>query len=166
MRTIILLDVICFLIVSGQEPCSDGNSIELKNANRSRDSFLEYGGVSYPPDQVYTRNVSGEIKTFGCVCNYKKCFRKCCPLGKVFLKDPDGKKCINSYDVVLAEGLNVSYINNFKRRINLNDTDKYVLFEGLPCGGEVYMEDRGKWFVQEVINLSIIFLNVLILHYT
>lgn len=154
MRTVIFMEVICFLIVNGQEPCSDGNSVELKNAKHSRDSFLEYDGVSYPPDQVYTRNVSGEIKTFGCVCNYKKCFRKCCPLGQVLLKDPYGKKCINSYDVVLAEGLNVSYINNFKRKINVNDTDNYMLLEGFPCGGDVYMEDRGKWFVQEVINLA------------
>ncbi|CAH2095967.1 unnamed protein product [Euphydryas editha] len=153
MRAVIFLELICFLIVNGEEPCSDENSVELTSAKRSHDGFLEKDGVSYPPDYVYTKNVSGEIKTFGCVCNFKKCFRKCCPLGQVFFKNPFGKKCIENYDVIQAEGLNVSYINNFKGRINLNDTDKYMLFDELPCGGKVYIEDREKWFVQEVIKL-------------
>ncbi|XP_046965758.1 uncharacterized protein LOC124534112 [Vanessa cardui] len=148
MRVIIFMELFYFLYVSGQ-PCSDGNSLDLTNAE-SYEGGLIKDGVRFPPNYVYTKNVSGEIKTFGCVCELKKCFRKCCPLGQVFLKNPSGKKCVDEYDIIQTNGLNVSYINQFKDTVNLNETDKYMLFHGTPCGGRVYIEDREKWFIQEI----------------
>ncbi|XP_047532984.1 G-protein coupled receptor Mth-like isoform X4 [Vanessa atalanta] len=147
MRVIIFMELFYFLFVSGQ-PCSDENSLDLTNAEHY-DSDLIKDGVRFPPNYVYTKNVSGEIKTFGCVCEFKKCFRKCCPLGQVFLKSPSGKKCVDEYDIIQTKGLNVSYINQFKGTVNINETDKYMLFHGMPCGGVVYIEDRDKWFIQE-----------------
>ncbi|XP_050350690.1 G-protein coupled receptor Mth-like isoform X1 [Nymphalis io] len=147
MRVIIFIELFYFLFVNGQ-PCSDGNSLDLTNAEHFEGGLIK-DGVHFPPNYIYTKNVSGEIKTFGCVCEFKNCFRKCCPLGQVFLLNHLGKLCIDEYDIIQTNGLNVSYINQFRGTVNINDTDKHVLFNGTPCDGHVYIEDREKWFIQE-----------------
>nr|XP_034831890.1 probable G-protein coupled receptor Mth-like 3 isoform X1 [Maniola hyperantus] len=142
---LILIFVQLFLVTNAKL-CDEKNSVDLTNANFYDGTYVE-DGVRFPPDYVYTNNISGEIKNYGCLCESRKCFRKCCPLGEVLGKINGTKSCIESYDVLLEKGLNVSFMDTFKRTVKLVD-EEFSLIYGIPCNGEVFMEFN-MWTVQE-----------------
>lgn len=145
---ILLLFLYPSLIVASVARCAEKNSVDLSNAKLIHDGTLVKDNVRFPPDYVFTKNISGEEKKYGCLCELRNCFRKCCPLGKVLFKSNGTKSCIKSNDTLQLNGLNVSNKDNFTRNVRL-EGDEFSLIYGLPCNGSVYLE-REKWFVQEV----------------
>lgn len=139
--------------VASAKLCDEKNSVDLSDAILFQDGTLVKDGVRFPPGYVFAKNISGEERKFGCLCERRNCFHKCCPLGEVLLKRNGIKSCIKNYDVFLDKGLNVSYKDNFKRTVRL-DGGGFSLIYGLPCNGHVFLE-RKKWFVQEVSALFI-----------
>ncbi|XP_039752846.1 G-protein coupled receptor Mth2-like isoform X3 [Pararge aegeria] len=143
----IILFLVQLFFVASAKLCDDWKSVDLSDAKLIHDGTFVKNGTRFPPDYVYSKNVSGVPKHFGCLCDLKKCFRKCCPLGEVFLKRNGTKSCIKGYDVLQVKGLNVSFMTEYKRTINLTDGE-LQLIHGVPCNGDVFLEFN-MWFVQE-----------------
>ncbi|OWR52756.1 hypothetical protein KGM_207707 [Danaus plexippus plexippus] len=40
-------------------------------------------------------------------------------------------------------------MNNYKKTIDVVHTPGIFLLYGIPCDGDVYLEDNGEWFIQE-----------------
>lgn len=142
-----MLLIILFLIATCacEQPCPDNESVDISDVKSLDDGTIIQDGVVFPPKYVYAKNVSGEIRRFGCLCKVKNCFRKCCPVGSVFV----GRNCMekSDFDEISNNGLNLHYSSKFRRKIRMKDNDFNMLF-GKPCA-EVYLEDH-KWYVQEV----------------
>ncbi|XP_049873703.1 G-protein coupled receptor Mth2-like isoform X2 [Pectinophora gossypiella] len=136
---------------SGQ-PCDEKTSVDLTGGQTFSDGTIVYDGVTYPKDYVFLRNVSGEFRTFGCLCELKKCFRKCCPLGSVMKISERG--CVESKkdDILLNKGLDTYFLNAFKKTSSLEQSGLSLVI-GKP--DYVYLEDDGKWYVQQDGNLYI-----------
>lgn len=107
-------------------------------------------GVTFPPKAVYRKKVDGEMKTFGCLCKVKNCLRKCCDLESVMYINGTFRNCTSmpDYDIISRRGLNLSFINNFDRSVDLENSN-FGLLHGKPCQ-EIYLEDKDRWFLQEV----------------
>ncbi|CAH2237395.1 jg11251 [Pararge aegeria aegeria] len=149
----IILFLVQLFFVASAKLCDDWKSVDLSDAKLIHDGTFVKNGTRFPPDYVYSKNVSGVPKHFGCLCDLKKCFRKCCPLGEVFLKRNGTKSCIKGYDVLQVKGLNVSFMTEYKRTINLTDGE-LQLIHGVPCNGDVFLEFN-MWFVQEVTSTMV-----------
>ncbi|XP_026738801.1 probable G-protein coupled receptor Mth-like 3 isoform X4 [Trichoplusia ni] len=141
-----MLLFILFLIATCacEQPCPDNESVDISDVKSLDDGTIIQDGVVFPPRYVYAKNVSGEIRRFGCLCKVKNCFRKCCPVGSVIV----GRNCTekSDFDEISNKGLNLHYSSKFRRKIRMKDNDFNMLF-GKPCDA-VYLEDN-KWYVQE-----------------
>lgn len=140
---ILLLILFNFISVNCQ-PCSDVNSVDITDGEVHSGTVLK-DGVLYPSDFVFAKNVSGEVKTFGCLCEVKNCFRKCCPVGTVMR----ARQCVASTeaDQLQNNGIDLHFFNSFKKNVRLNSS-QFVLVDGKPCDG-MYREIE-KWYVQTV----------------
>ncbi|CAK1551263.1 unnamed protein product [Leptosia nina] len=145
----LLLIVISFFNVNGQL-CGVGDRLDLTDSETFTDGSIVKNGIRFPPKYVFSQNVSGEIKTFGCPCEFKTCYKKCCPLGKVFHKSENASGCVEMYDVLQSAGMRLHFFDNYKRSVDLAGSGEFVLLTGIPCDGDVYIEDGGPWYVQEV----------------
>ncbi|RVE50936.1 hypothetical protein evm_004503 [Chilo suppressalis] len=135
-----------FALVSDvtSEPCSINTGIDLSDAELSADNSFVKFGVRFPPKYVFQRNISGEVRPFGCICELKKCFHKCCPLNTVMYN----KSCTQmpGEDRVVNGNLTLNYIDRLKRRLDVTK-DEFALLYGRPCSA-VFMEVE-KWYLQE-----------------
>lgn len=152
-KTILILNL--FILVNCYETeqfCDDDNSVDLTDAVL-QDGLLVKHGVKFPSKYVYSKNVSGEIRKYGCACKFNNCFRKCCPLGQVYYINPPNKYCVESpvyQDLVELNGINISYHSGYMGNLRFTETEENSFFYGIPCGGSVYFEDDYPWFVQKV----------------
>jgi hypothetical protein len=128
------------------ESCSFNTGVDISDGTVFKDNSIFKDGVRFPPKYVYKRNVSGEIRTFGCICKLKNCFRKCCPLNYVMYN----KNCTEmpESDIIVNEGINLNFFDSYKKKIEASKNSAWSLVYGRPCDA-VYMETR-KWFIQEV----------------
>lgn len=126
-----------------EQPCPDNESVDISDVKSLEDGTVIQDGVVFPPKYVYAKNVSGEIRRFGCLCKVKNCFRKCCPKGSVF----QGRNCTEmpEFDIISNEALNLHYSTTFRKKIHMKDN--FDMLYGKPCPS--YIEDE-KWYVQEV----------------
>lgn len=129
---------------ASEQPCLDHQSVDISAAKTSEDGSIVQDGVVFPPKYVYSKKVDGELRKFGCLCQTKDCFRKCCPLGFVFF----GRNCTKllDKDLLLNKGVDTHYKSRFSKNVDLNKS--FDLLHGKPCDA-VYMEDSA-WFIQEV----------------
>lgn len=140
----IFLYIFIYITIVNGQPCSEVNSVDITDG-KTFDGTIIKDGVTYLPKHVFEKNVSGEIMTFGCLCDIKNCFRKCCPIGSVML----ARKCVlmPEADELLTEGIDLHFFNSFKKNTGLNSS-LFVVFDGKPCGA-IYREIE-KWYIQEV----------------
>lgn len=138
--------LIFFFVAAGAnaQPCLDYQSVDISGVNSSEDGSIIQDGVVFPPKYVYSKIVDGEMRTFGCLCQAKNCFRKCCPIGSVFYQ----KNCTEMAhrDVLTTDGLDLFYGHDLRKKMKVDSI--FDLLYGKPCR-EVYLEDK-KWYVQEV----------------
>ncbi|CAH0585532.1 unnamed protein product [Chrysodeixis includens] len=127
-----------------EQPCPDNESVDISDVRSLEDGTIVQDGVVFPPNYVYAKNVSGEIRRFGCLCKVKNCFRKCCPMGSVFHE----RICTEmpDFDVIKNEGLNLHYSSKFRKKVEMKDRTFDMLY-GKPCAA-IYLEDN-TWYVQE-----------------
>ncbi|KAG7308450.1 hypothetical protein JYU34_005657 [Plutella xylostella] len=142
-------EFLLFLLFSSAtcQPCGDNVSVDLSDMDTFRDGSIMKNGVHYPPKFIYSKNVTGVIKTFGCICELKPCFRKCCPMGSVML----GRECaaMPEHDNITNHGLAVHYINNLIETVDIRSkSNPFAMFYGRPCP-KVYLSDDGREFVQK-----------------
>lgn len=154
-------EFLLFLLFSSAtcQPCGDNVSVDLSDMDTFRDGSIMKNGVHYPPKFIYSKNVTGVIKTFGCICELKPCFRKCCPMGSVML----GRECaaMPEYDNITNHGLAVHYINNLIETVDIRSkSNPFAMFYGRPCP-KVYLSDDGREFVQKVSLIIFIYLRTL-----
>lgn len=122
-------------------------SVELTDAKTFSDGSVIFEDTKFPPKYVFSKNVSGELKTFGCICELKNCFRKCCHFGFVF--NVSSKECVkSSEDLIVNYGLNFSFVNAFQRNVGYKESGFGFVY-GRPCEA-VYLEDEGNLLLQEV----------------
>ncbi|XP_022834101.1 probable G-protein coupled receptor Mth-like 3 isoform X10 [Spodoptera litura] len=137
--------VILFFVAScaSEQPCLDSQSIDISDVKSSKDGSIVKDGVTFPPKYVYTKNISNETRTFGCLCQTKDCFRKCCPYGQVFHQ----KNCTNMSDKDLLKnyGIGTFYMADFRKHVDVKEN--FDLLYGRPCEG-MYLEDS-PWYVQQ-----------------
>lgn len=146
-----LLLIPFIIIVNAIEPpCIDKNSVDISDGEDFGDGGIVKNGVTFPPKAVYRKKVDGEMKTFGCLCKVKNCLRKCCDLESVMYINGTFRNCTSmpDYDIISRRGLNLSFINNFDRSVDLENSN-FGLLHGKPCQ-EIYLEDKDRWFLQEV----------------
>ncbi|KOB67050.1 Methuselah-like protein 10, partial [Operophtera brumata] len=126
-------------------PCSDINSVDITNGDAFRDGTVFKDGVTYLPKYVFAKNVSGEMKTFGCLCEVKNCFRKCCPIGSVM--HIKSKSCVPEpeTDELLNKGLDLHFFSSFKKNVGVASS-YFAMVHGLP-GCPIYREIE-KWYIQ------------------
>lgn len=131
------------------QPCDDVMSVDLTGGETFSDRTIVKDGVTFPPKYVYEKNVSGEIKTFGCPCEIKKCIRKCCGLNSVL--NLGNKTCVEmpESDIIANGMLNLTYTYSFRRKLDVK-SGEYNFVYGRPCAG-MYIE-AFKWYIQEVSN--------------
>nr|XP_049694259.1 probable G-protein coupled receptor Mth-like 3 isoform X6 [Helicoverpa armigera] len=137
-----LLLLVLVASCAGGQPCLDSESVDISAGQSLADGSMVQDGVVFPPKYVYTKEVDGEKKTFGCLCQNKNCFHKCCPLGSVTYM----RNCTEmpEKDLVLS-GLDTYYKNKFQKTVDANKTFDFMYYK--PCV-KVYMEDN-KWYIQE-----------------
>ncbi|CAG9786891.1 unnamed protein product [Diatraea saccharalis] len=123
---------------------------DITGAKLLKDNSFFVDGVLFPKKHVFERNVSGEMKTYGCICDLKKCFHKCCPLNQVMYK----KICTEmpGMDMIMNGDLSLNYVDSFKRSLDVNNSE-FALVYGKPCSA-VYLEIQ-KWYLQEDGNLYV-----------
>ncbi|XP_041979370.1 G-protein coupled receptor Mth2-like isoform X2 [Aricia agestis] len=141
----IFLFLICHLFYVSGQLCDTKDSLDLTGMQSFRDGSIVKDGIRFPPQYIFTKEVGGENRTFGCVCEIKTCFRKCCPQGTVFSRKD--KECIVVRDLLEEQGFNISFLNSYQRTVSLDSDDIALLF-GLPCDGDVYIETL-NWYLQE-----------------
>lgn len=134
--------LIIISLVFGQN-CN--NSVELTEKDNKDGVYIKDGVIYSGKHQVFTRNESGILKTFGCICSATVCFRKCCPIGYVFVEKTCEKRA--SDDLIMKNGLTVYYYNHPKKIVNVSS--HFHLVFGRPCDF-VYLEDEGYTYTQEV----------------
>ncbi|XP_075977842.1 putative G-protein coupled receptor Mth-like 3 [Anticarsia gemmatalis] len=123
--------------VTGQ-PCEDVFSVDVTNGKRLKNGSVEKDGVVFPQKYVYSKFYSnGTLRKFGCLCEFKTCFRKCCPVGSVML----GKNCtqLEDLDVIGSSGLELYNGSQFREKKTLEQTGFGVLI-GRPYH-QCYLED-------------------------
>lgn len=154
--TLWLLLVFSILSVNGHK-CPDDYSVDLTGGKElSGGGTIVKDGITYPSKYTYTGSISGTIKLYGCVCELRKCIRKCCDLNKVEFN----KTCVDrpELNIIRNEGLKLHYIDSYRRKFNGDSSDKNGFVYGKPCSGRVYLETMRKWYMQEVsLDLSIAF---------
>lgn len=156
---IVLLFIIFLVTFIKAQPCENSASIDITTGNKFRDGSFVYNHITFPANLVYEQNVTGEFRTFGCLCNVRKCFRKCCELGEVL--DMSTRSCVESPkdDKLLVKGLELFYMNAYQKTVFVDKV--FTLIYGWPCQRpNVYIEDS-DWFVQEV-STFLLFLDKLI----
>ncbi|KAF2885024.1 hypothetical protein ILUMI_21140 [Ignelater luminosus] len=93
-------------VIAIPTPCPFVLSINITNADRLSDGTLMSDGYSFSPDQYFLHN--GTVR--GCICEVKKCIRKCCPFGSAIY----GKKCksyTKPFSVKVHDGEKPTIIN-------------------------------------------------------
>lgn len=142
------LYIIFLVTLIKAQPCEDSARIDITAGRKFSDGSIVYNHITFPANLVFEQNVTGEFRIFGCVCRVRRCFRKCCELGKVL--NIKTKNCVESpkEDKLLVSGLNLHYMNAYQKTV---EVDKgFTLIYGWPCRRpNVYVEDS-DWFVQEV----------------
>ena len=130
---------------ASEQPCLDYQSVDISDVKTSEDGSIVQDGVVFPPKYVYSKKVDGVVKKFGCLCQTKDCFRKCCPLGSVYV----GRNCtvLPDKDVLLNNGVHTYFKSKFKKTVDLKNKSFDLLY-GKACQ-PMYMEDS-KWFIQDV----------------
>lgn len=149
MYQLILLSIYIFF-ASGQL-CDDKNIVDLTNEKENKDGSFFKNGIRFSADYVFKKNISGEVKTYGCECENRKCFRKCCPFGKVMYR----RQCTNFNESAPIKLNLYGEMNILKETIDLETYDTKFVF-GLPCNGDVYIESYEIWYMQEVRNIILI----------
>lgn len=143
---LLILSMLFLTIVNGQ-PCSDINSVDITNGEAFHDGTVVKDGVTYLPKYVFAKNVSGENKTFGCLCDVKNCFRKCCPIGSVMNKTSRMCQFDPEFDELLKNGIDLHFFNSLKENVGLASS-YFAIVNGLP-GCPIYRE-TAKWYIQQV----------------
>lgn len=105
-------------------PCPKQLTIDITNGRKLRNGVIYHSGVYFTKYKYFGEYVNSSYKIFGCICEYKKCFRKCCPFGQAFGTNGSctnaNKTVTESFQVPvfnLTEQLNVS-ANHFHVVIN------------------------------------------------
>ncbi|CAG9561720.1 unnamed protein product [Danaus chrysippus] len=145
---LLFIKILLVFSVNGQL-CDEKNTVDLTLAKSLEDGIIVSDGEKFSPGYIYRRNDTDGEKIFGCLCQGKRCFRKCCPPGKVYQRSQEGRKCIDHEDIVQTKGLDVYFMNNYKKTIDVVHTPGIFFLYGIPCDGDVYLEDNGEWFIQE-----------------
>ncbi|XP_050685019.1 G-protein coupled receptor Mth2-like isoform X3 [Leptidea sinapis] len=141
---VLLFISMLFLNVYGQL-CDNITSVDLSDSAKFLDGSIVKNGIRFPPEYIFNSNTSGVVKVFGCPCKFMNCIRKCCPLGFVVSK----RTCIKTFeDKIQKEGVNLYFMNTFKRTVNLENNEEFAVLTGRPSE-EMYIEDDGEWFIQE-----------------
>ncbi|XP_045516279.1 G-protein coupled receptor Mth2-like isoform X3 [Pieris brassicae] len=142
MFIFLLINLFCVINVRGQL-CSADYRMNLTGLDVFSDGSIVKNGIRFPPNEIFSLNVSGDFETFGCPCELRNCFRKCCPLGQVMVN----RSCVEMYDVLQKE-LRLHYYDNHIASVDLEKSDQFAVLTGIPCDWNVYKEDDGPWYVQ------------------
>lgn len=137
--------------INGQ-PCVNKLSVDLTGGQSFSDKSILKDGTTFPSEYVFNRNVSGEIRQFGCLCELRKCLRKCCPLDMVQFNT----SCtdIPETDIAVIYGLDLYFRNSFKRKLDVKKLGQHSFLYGKPCP-DMYIENARKWYIQEVSIMQI-----------
>lgn len=148
---IVLLCLVLLVNCIRGQPCENSASIDITTGEKFRDGSFVYNQITFPANLVFDQNDTGEFRSYGCLCNVRKCFRKCCEVGKVM--NMVTKSCDEAPedDILKAKGLKLYYMNAYQKTVLIDKA--FTLFYGWPCQRpNVYIEDS-SWYVQEVSSL-------------
>lgn len=69
---------------TARTPCPKQLTIDITKGRKLRNDVIYHTGIYFPTDKYFSEQINGTVKTFGCICEFKKCYRKCCPLDQAF----------------------------------------------------------------------------------
>lgn len=92
LNTILVVVNLAHLLLAAEYPCNVTLSVDISDGERdgSNGNIIK-DGVTYTNEQYFEY----EGKTMGCVCNFKPCIKKCCPLGKYMTSN---KECVDTQE--------------------------------------------------------------------
>ncbi|XP_056629652.1 G-protein coupled receptor Mth2-like isoform X1 [Diorhabda sublineata] len=139
---------ICVLFSYGfsqPPPCPSTLTIDITDDFNPSNQSIQSRGLNFPPKDYFYQD--GRI--LGCVCNLKRCVRKCCDEGKIF----KGRKCVpadETFEVPVYNGTELS---------NKTLSDFFVLY-GKTCpkthvgiasenAEYIYIQENGDLFYSD-----------------
>ncbi|XP_050514671.1 G-protein coupled receptor Mth2-like isoform X5 [Diabrotica virgifera virgifera] len=120
LRTLISFSLLCSLCVCQNLPCSKDSTVDITDGSKQKNQTIIKNGISFDRDNYFFDG--GRIR--GCVCNIKRCIRKCCVENEMMVS----KTCTHRRNETID-------LNFFNGTDPLNDTvlsDFFIIF-GRSC---------------------------------
>uniref|UniRef100_A0A6P7GYG7 Probable G-protein coupled receptor Mth-like 11 n=1 Tax=Diabrotica virgifera virgifera TaxID=50390 RepID=A0A6P7GYG7_DIAVI len=120
LRTLISFSLLCSICVCQDLPCSKDSTVDITDGSKQKNQTIIKNGISFDRDNYFFDG--GKIR--GCVCNIKRCIRKCCVENEMMVS----KTCTHRRNETID-------LNFFNGTDPLNDTvlsDFFIIF-GRSC---------------------------------
>lgn len=105
-------------------PCSKTLTIDISNGNKLDDGLIQHENITFNRHHYFF----DKEKILGCICNIKKCIRKCCNTDEIY----SSNICIDRKDEIF----NFTFFNGIEpSNDNIND---FVIIFGSQCPGRHY----------------------------
>ncbi|XP_031355942.1 G-protein coupled receptor Mth2-like isoform X5 [Photinus pyralis] len=135
MNRVLLLLISIF--ASSVSPCPLPLTVDISNGEHFDNGTIVSGGISYGPN--FQMLVDGKVR--GCVCDIRRCVRKCCPVGRLMF----GTRCQES-DISFAPLVYGDHLLNVTN-------DHFYYIESNECPMGLYKlepnEPEDEFFIQE-----------------
>ncbi|CAH1179458.1 unnamed protein product [Phaedon cochleariae] len=141
---------VCLLIALslGQElPCPINLSVNISDGSPVPGG-IEKDNVTYPQKDIFT---SGGV-IWGCVCNFRKCIRKCCAQNETKVHGQCVKDIIHPFEVIFYEEkevTSVAHLDDFFIIYGSNKCDSNFSRYSPDSGADIFMQPNGKLLFHE-----------------
>lgn len=90
------------IVTTSESPCPEVLTEDITNGIRLPNGSIYWNNVTFDKNKYFTTSHGNVTVRRGCICEYKACYRKCCPPGQIFGLD---NTCQNS---ILSKHYHVS----------------------------------------------------------
>lgn len=124
-----LLATICIAayssLTSASTPCPRVLTVDITAGRNQFSDYIYWDGVLFPKDKYFSEYLNGSERFFGCICDIKPCFRKCCPFGHAFRGNSTNSQCRPS-DHELSVNFTVP-VYNLTQELSVKDDYFHVI---------------------------------------
>lgn len=122
------------VIASETLPCPEVLTEDITIGTKLKNGSILWDGITFDKDKFYVKKNGERTQIRGCVCEYRKCIRKCCPWGEAY---PMGEKKCNKSIHELSENFYVPVYNVIGEEVNVSAGYFHVL-HGSYCKNGLY----------------------------